>query len=180
MANSHSNNLRTALREATRVEHDSLDGLVSQLDLRRAEDRETFSTLQVLGFRALARLCRTPAAEAVSVFDRMSGLDREASQHTTRDGDSHGEVLDPDAVAYVALGSQLGLTVMRRDLPPEARTGIFSAEPDIDGWKAFAARIGGLPSDTPAARRTISDARRAFSVFHAVAQDTLKPHSQMT
>ena len=110
----------------------------------------------------------------------MNDFARKVPYYYVDEAGRSGEFLDPDAVAYVALGSQLGLTVLRRDLPPEDRTGIFGSEPDVAAWKAFAARIADLSSETPAARRTISDARRAFAAFRAAALNYLNFQTHKT
>ena len=98
----------------------------------------------------------------------------------TADVGDAGQPLDPDAVAYVVLGSQLGMTVLRRHLTPEECTGIFQNEPDIAAWKRLATRLSSLPADTDTARRTIADAHRAFEMFHAAAVEILTPHTEKT
>jgi heme oxygenase (biliverdin-IX-beta and delta-forming) len=155
--------LRGYLRDATAEAHTRLDGLMSQLDLSDAEQRDTFTIIQHRGFQRLSQACNGQAAEATPLLHRT--LSRTGPDDTI----PADAPLDPDAVAYVALGSQLGLTMMRRSLDETQQTGIFADPPDIPAWKAFAARTASLPTDTPAAARTVRDARRAFDIFHEEA-----------
>lgn len=147
---------------------------MSRLDLAQHNHRMLFSDIQMRGFARLAELISGDTAEATSLINRMTdtaGSGRKAA---------HNDALDADAVAYVALGSQLGLTVLRRNLPEDERTGIFEHEPDVGAWKDFAARISAVPGDTDQAQRTIDDARRAFDIFHTAAQEALDPLSEKT
>ena len=151
---------------------------MSQLDLAQHNHRMLFSDIQMRGFARLAELISGDTAEATSLINRMTepaGNGRKAANDPAL-----SDALDADAVAYVALGSQLGLTVLRRNLPEDERTGIFEHEPDVGAWKDFAARISAVPGDTDQAQRTIDDARRAFDIFHTAAQEALDPLSEKT
>ncbi len=154
---------------------------MSRLDLRRSDDRQTFSSIQLRGFARLKAACRGEAAEAEPLLTHMANMARRhgfADGKGPQYGDAGHRRLSADAVAYVALGSQLGLTVLRKELGPGDRTGIFEREPDLSAWKALAARLSTMPGDTGAGRKTVDDACRAFAIFYSACVDTMNLQSE--
>ncbi|MFC4671507.1 hypothetical protein ACFO5X_23340 [Seohaeicola nanhaiensis] len=170
--------LRLRLRQETGQDHVELDTLMSTLDLSTPEGRDVFSHIQYRGMLRLGRACGWEASEATSLIRNTV-----ASLQQSFPGDAPAETdeaLDGDAVAYVALGSQLGLTVLRRSLEPHQQTGAFEHEPDLGAWKAFARRIAEIPSGSGTATRLVEDARRAFRIFQSEAARLINPPTERT
>lgn len=161
---------RTRLRETTKQAHALLDERLSVLDLATPEDRRAFCRIQLKGFRRLGAACDWQAAEAtdalrsiVDALETEEGEDRPVAPVTgPRDAP-----LDADAVAYVTLGSQLGTAMLRRQIPEDARTGLFAVPQDTSGWRGFCDRITRTPPDPDRAARIERDATRAFEIFLA-------------
>lgn len=159
---------RHSLREATAPAHAALDRLMSGLDLATPQGRAAFSRIQLAGFRRLGRACGWQAAEATPLLcATVSALDGLPPTHAPAETDAP---LHADAVAYVTLGSQLGLTVLRQRLRPEERTGAFAPEPDLAAWKSFATRLTRCPPGPAQAEAIRADALRAFDIFRQEAQ----------
>lgn len=151
---------------------------MATLDLRQDEDREIFSQVQFRGFLRLAERSPEDMAEATGLIRDIC----QRAKHARSDDDRVSRpgtvtsTLPPlcaDAVAYVALGSQLGMTVLRNSLDPLRRTGIFEHEPDIASWKLFADRTSRINAGSEATRQTVEDARTAFRIFYVAAQETM-------
>lgn len=148
------------------------------LDLGDAGDRARFGQIQLCAYDRIARACARHAAEATPVLTRT--LDALSPQTTDSPADTEDPPLHPDAVAYVTLGAQLGLTVLRQGIAPEDRTGLFALEPDVGAWKAFLRRIDAMPPSPESAARIRADALRAFDIFLSEAERHLSPSPQAT
>ncbi|MGR3489905.1 hypothetical protein [Pseudooceanicola nanhaiensis] len=150
-----------------------------ELDLGDAADRACFDLIHLRAYDRIARACDRSAAEATPVLART--LDAlSASGPSDPDAPGDDPRLPPDAVAYVTLGSQLGLTVLRKRIAPDARTGLFSLEPDLAAWKAFLRRIEVTPPSPESAARICQDALRAFDIFLSEADRQLSARRQAT
>ncbi len=176
--------LRHELRQVTGPAHERLDGMLSTLNLHDSADRALFDRVQRAGFRRIGAACGWEAAEATATLRRtVDALDEGDEAETDGAGD---DPIAADAVAYITLGSQLGLTVLRNGVPPEERRGLLAIEPDIAAWKAFAQRMGQTSPDAEARARILSDATRAFAIFQQEAERHLPrrpeaaPHPQTT
>lgn len=157
-------NLRVLLRERTRAAHERLDALIATLDLQAAEGRDGFSRLQYRGLLRLGRACGWRAAEATGTLRRSTEM-LAPRYEAEAVGNPADPALRPDAVAYVALGSQLGLATLGRALAAHQRTGIFALAPDLASWTAFSRRAQSMPPDGAEAEAIVDDARRAFGIF---------------
>ena len=173
-------NLRDALRLHTTDVHEALDARLSTLDLTSPEGRRLFSRIQLRAYLGLAAACQGEAAEATAqlslVIDALQAdLGRDAcamSPPLLR------PALCPDAVAYVTLGSQLGLAVLRRGVPEEDRAGLFALTPDTVAWRAFCERMRDTSPEGPAAEQVLDDAIGAFRVFDEATRVELLSHNE--
>ena len=163
--------LRDALRHQTAKTHELLDQALSRLDLRDSTQRQEFCAIQAHGFHLMGQACNWQAAEATPILRRaIDALEQDISpaRRAMTVYPPHpipGLTLQPDAVAYLVLGSQLGATVLRRALPEDQQTGFFGLRAETTLWRQFCQRLADQPADTPHARRVISDARTAFGLF---------------
>lgn len=152
---------------------------MTQLDFGNAGDRACFDLIHLRAYGRIARACDRSAAEATPVLARtLDALSAFGPSDPEAPGDD--PALHPDAVAYITLGSQLGLTVLRKGFAPEERTGLFALEPDIAAWKAFLRRIEAIPPSSESAARICQDALHAFDIFLSEAERQLSARRQAT
>ena len=169
---------RHELRHTTAQAHHSLDTLLSELDLRQAPHRRLFDAIQLAGFRRIGAACGWQAGEATEVLARtVEALSRGAAAPEVDAQPAPDAPMEPDAVAYLTLGSQLGLSVLRRDVPEAERHGILALEPELAAWKTFAQRLSEAAPDATRRARILADAARAFAIFQEEAERLLRPKS---
>ena len=166
--------LRDALKHSTDERHQALDARLSALNLLKPERRAEFCRIQLLGFRSLRAACAGDAAEGSAVLHRqIDALEAECGVEPEARNPTPVACLHPDAVAYVTLGAQMGNAMMRRALPEDQQTGPFGLEPDMAAWRAFCERMRSIDPDEAQAHSILRDARDAFSVFLAAADEVL-------
>ncbi|MCA0922323.1 hypothetical protein [Pseudooceanicola nanhaiensis] len=160
-------NLRDALRLHTAEVHETLDARLSALDLGTADGRHCFSRIQLRGYLRLAASCQGEAAEATDQLRLVIAALREdlGQDACTDDLPSLCPALCPDAVAYVTLGSQLGLAMLRRSVPDDDRAGLFALTPDTAAWRSFCERMRLAAPTGPVADSILDDAIGAFLIF---------------
>lgn len=166
------------LRTATSEAHARLDAQISQLDLREAGPRAVYSRILYRATLRVGRACQWRAAEATPLMTRMVatlGPDFPADNPPQQD-----PAIGADAAAYVMLGSQMGLTLLRQGLAPDQRTGALAMAPDTAAWTAFVGRIARCAPGTEAATSLISDSIRVFGIFHDEAVALLTPAAERT
>lgn len=166
-------NLRDALRSATAGPHQRLDAELSRLDLSDKHDRRAFCDVQRRGFTRLAEACGWDAAEASTALRAtLAALDDDLGPASSP-GPGLDLPLHGDAVAYLLLGSQLGVSVLRRALPEPPVRGFFALAGDRVAWRAFCLRLGARPATDSEAQRVLRDAIRGFSIFEHEARAVL-------
>lgn len=154
---------RQVLRSSTEPAHDALDHRMSRFDLTDANDRRVFCGIQMRAFARLGTACAWDAAEGTVVLHNMvQALLQEAGDPVPECNDAP---ICADAVAYLALGSQMGATVLRRGIPTADHVGFFGLDADVAGWRAFCARMDAVPVWSEAARLVRRDAIRGFEIF---------------
>jgi len=158
--------LRVLLRRETSQAHAQLDAHISQLDLREPGPRAVYSRLLYRATLRVGRACQWRAAEATPLMARMI------------DPPQQDAPLEADAAAYVMLGSQMGLTLLRQGLAPAQRTGALALAPDTAAWGAFVGRIGRCVPGTEAAERLVADSCRVFGIFHDEALALVTPAAE--
>lgn len=165
--------LRDRLRADTSTLHRQLDDRLATLDLTQPQRRRAFCLIQLHGFAALGTACDWQAAEATEVLKRQM----EALRAET--GETPIEMVIPrlhaDAVAYVALGSQLGTEMMRRGLDEAQQTGYFGQTPDMTAWRNFCDRMRDTDPTSAEGLTIRGNACTAFAVFLAAADRVLGP-----
>lgn len=168
--------LRVLLRRETSQAHAQLDAQIAQLDLREPGPRGVYSRLLYRATLRVGRACQWRAAEATPLMARMIealGPDFPADNPPQQDAP-----LEADAAAYVMLGSQMGLTLLRQGLAPAQRTGALALAPDTAAWGAFVGRIGRCAPGTEAAERLVADSCRVFGIFHDEALALVTPAAE--
>ncbi|WP_417628087.1 hypothetical protein [Pararhodobacter aggregans] len=166
------------LRTATSEAHALLDAHISQLDLREAGPRAVYSRILYRGTLRVGHACQWQAAEATALMARMVEA---LGPDFPDDNPSHYDVpIEADAAAYVMLGSQMGLSLLRQGLAPAQRSGALALAPDTAAWTAFSQRIARCASATEATQRIVDDARRVFGIFQAEAATLLTPAAERT
>ena len=168
---------RSQLREATAERHKRLDARMGAIDLSTPAGRSEFQRVHDLANARVLAACGGSAAEATDYLARSTGRNSAAE---VEEQHAPGEAIHPDAVAYVMLGSQLGLAYLRKSLDASHRTGVFQAEPDLQSWKSFLARIAANPPVGDRRERILNDSARGFDIFLSVADQTLSSHDQET
>ncbi|WP_109464031.1 heme oxygenase-like domain-containing protein [Albibacillus kandeliae] len=167
---------RSKLREATAEQHRRLDDRIGAIDLSTVRGRTAFQRIHEIANGRVLAACGGQAAEATGYLTRSTGEASGTTAGTTASEDH----LHPDAVAYVMLGSQLGLAFIRKALPDAHRTGVLQSEPDIASWRGFLARIAANPPQGDLHDRILTDSTRVFDIFLAAADQTLSAHEFQT
>ncbi|WP_146178855.1 biliverdin-producing heme oxygenase [Allosediminivita pacifica] len=147
------------------------------IDLSTPGGRSEFQRIHDRANARVLAACRGNAAEATDYLARAT--DQDAAAHLEEQY-APDDIIHPDAVAYVILGSQLGLAYLRKSLHVSDRTGVFQAEPDLRSWKSFLARIAADPPEGDQRERILNDSARVFDIFLSVADPALPSHDQET
>ena len=156
------------MRHSTADRHRRLDDLIGQIDLSSIRGRAAFDRIHLDANRKVWAACRGNAAEATAYLTaHMAETDpRETVSESVAP-------LHPDAVAYVLLGSQLGLASIRKSLPASQLDGVLEREPDIEAWRKFLSRLERCSPPDEQVERIVDDSGRVFDIFLASTQETL-------
>ena len=161
-------NLRMALREATRPEHDRVDALVGELDLSRRTDFAHFCRMHLVAFTALGR--RSPHFGISRAIEALS-LDLERLGEEAPDVEVFLPSLDPLAVSYIFEGSRLGTQLLRMGWAESADPIVASSDAyftlgrDPSAWRSLCEMLSQIDSGGERGSQIIADTRRIFSQF---------------
>ncbi|WP_375688282.1 hypothetical protein [Pseudooceanicola sp. LIPI14-2-Ac024] len=168
---------RSQLRDVTAERHRILDGRMGGIDLSTPCGRATFQEIHDIANARVLAACDGQAAEATDYVRRAAPVTRGAGSDRPAPAD---RPIHPDAVAYVMLGSQLGLAFLRKSVPEALRTGILAREPEIAAWRSFLARIVATPPEGELRDRILADSTRVFDIFLDATDQILSAHHLRT
>ncbi len=176
--------LRTRLRADTRSRHDTVDAMMEPYDVSLIHGYTSFLLTHLLALAHLkARALRGNAADMEADLDQMVGnlvvdLTELGQPAATSFGTALPQCteLHPDALRYVLLGSQIGLSHLQKRWQsahdPRVRSaGAFISHPrDGDRWRTLCARLSQMPSNGRLPDRIVEDAQTVFDIYIAAAR----------
>lgn len=170
-------NFRTILREATRPEHDRLDGMFTALDIAAHAGFARFVSVHLACFTAMSERAPT-GGHAHGLLCEMTqrlGLDNALlSGAEAGDGIALPACIDPRAIDYLVAGSRLGSKVLFKrwagssDPVVQRAHHYFSLDSDPSFWRATCDALAAIDPAGPEAKRIVADTKALFGLFSSV------------
>lgn len=165
---------RERLRVETRPAHETLDALISTLDVSTREGFKAFCDIHLSCFtqlRDLPNLDSATAALLTRVTQALRG-DLKTLGHTLSPLCVQiSRTTDPTAVAYVVGGSRLGSKVLKArwavssDQEVQAAASYFAQPAEGPYWKAVCADLAQIAPDSVRAANVVTDTKAVFEMF---------------
>ncbi len=168
-------NLRTALRDDLRAEHEQLDDLMGEYDLTTEEGLRALLTCH---YGVWSRIDGKDPKTKQALSSRCEALSADLAVLGSPVEENTEELLqlNDDAINYMASGAQLGTVMLSKqwknaDNPTVLAAHHFFDIPTNPGqWRELCAKLSEIPKDSDYAKEVLEDALRIYKLFEVESQ----------